>query len=122
MKIEDIAVAMGKSPGAVKLLIHRGVSRLREDAGRLEAGRMSMHHDPELDDVLQDDELRRIGRSAERRRAGRSRRSTTRSAPGCAASSCSRHGTWARAGTSLVAARCSRRPGWRGPARPPGWC
>jgi len=35
MKIEDIAVAMGKSPGAVKLLIHRGVSRLREDAGAL---------------------------------------------------------------------------------------
>jgi RNA polymerase sigma-70 factor (ECF subfamily) len=32
MKIEDIAVAMGKSPGAVKLLIHRGVSRLRQDA------------------------------------------------------------------------------------------
>jgi RNA polymerase sigma-70 factor (ECF subfamily) len=35
MKIEDIAVAMGKSAGAVKLLIHRGVSRLREDAGAL---------------------------------------------------------------------------------------
>ena len=35
MKIEDIAVAMGKSPGAVKLLIHRGVSRLREDAEAL---------------------------------------------------------------------------------------
>src|SRR4030081_2644079 len=35
MKIEDIAVAMGKSPGAVKLLIHRGVSRLRQDAGTL---------------------------------------------------------------------------------------
>ena len=35
MKIEDIAVAMSKSPGAVKLLIHRGVSRLREDAGAL---------------------------------------------------------------------------------------
>lgn len=35
MKIEDIALAMGKTPGAVKLLIHRGVSRLREDAGAL---------------------------------------------------------------------------------------
>ena len=35
MKIEDIAVAMGKSPGAVKLLIHRGVSRLRLDADEL---------------------------------------------------------------------------------------
>jgi RNA polymerase sigma factor (sigma-70 family) len=35
MKIEDIAVAMGKSAGAVKLLIHRGVSRLREDADAL---------------------------------------------------------------------------------------
>jgi RNA polymerase sigma factor (sigma-70 family) len=30
MKIEDIAVAMGKTPGAVKLLIHRGVTRLRQ--------------------------------------------------------------------------------------------
>ena len=35
MKIEDIAIAMGKSPGAVKLLIHRGVSRLRQDADAL---------------------------------------------------------------------------------------
>jgi len=35
MKIEDIAVAMGKTPGAVKLLIHRGVSRLRDEAGML---------------------------------------------------------------------------------------
>ena len=35
MKIEDIAVAMGKTPGAVKLLIHRGVSSLREQAGAL---------------------------------------------------------------------------------------
>src|SRR2546422_11099970 len=35
MKIEDIAIAMGKSAGAVKLLIHRGVSRLRQDAGAL---------------------------------------------------------------------------------------
>src|SRR5438105_13825056 len=32
MKIEDIAVAMGKSPGAVKLLIHRAVVKLREQA------------------------------------------------------------------------------------------
>ena len=35
MKIDDIAVAMGKSPGAVKLLIHRGVSRLRQDVDAL---------------------------------------------------------------------------------------
>src|SRR2546429_1812197 len=35
MKIEDIALAMGKTPGAVKLLIHRGVSRLRDEAGVL---------------------------------------------------------------------------------------
>ena len=35
MKIEDIAVAMGKTPGAVKLLIHRGVTRLREEASSL---------------------------------------------------------------------------------------
>jgi RNA polymerase sigma-70 factor, ECF subfamily len=35
MKIEDIAIAMGKTPGAVKLLIHRGVTRLREEAGAL---------------------------------------------------------------------------------------
>ena len=30
-----IALAMGKTPGAVKLLIHRGVSRLRDEAGVL---------------------------------------------------------------------------------------
>jgi RNA polymerase sigma-70 factor (ECF subfamily) len=30
LKIEDIALAMGKSPGAVKLLVHRGVTRLRQ--------------------------------------------------------------------------------------------
>jgi RNA polymerase sigma-70 factor (ECF subfamily) len=35
MKIEDIALAMGKTAGAVKLLIHRGVSRLRDEAGSL---------------------------------------------------------------------------------------
>jgi RNA polymerase sigma-70 factor (ECF subfamily) len=35
MKIEDIAVAMGKSAGAVKLLIHRGVVRLRDEANAL---------------------------------------------------------------------------------------
>ncbi|HLH69225.1 MAG TPA: sigma-70 family RNA polymerase sigma factor [Candidatus Dormibacteraeota bacterium] len=33
MKIEDIAAVMGKSPGAVKLLIHRGVSRVRQLVG-----------------------------------------------------------------------------------------
>ena len=33
LKIEDIAAAMGKSPGAVKLLIHRAVTRLRESTG-----------------------------------------------------------------------------------------
>jgi RNA polymerase sigma-70 factor (ECF subfamily) len=31
MKIEDIAIAMDKSPGAVKLLIHRGVGRVRKE-------------------------------------------------------------------------------------------
>ncbi|TMF38970.1 MAG: sigma-70 family RNA polymerase sigma factor [Chloroflexi bacterium] len=35
MKIEDIAVAMGKSAGAVKLLIHRGVTKLRDEAASL---------------------------------------------------------------------------------------
>ena len=35
MKIEDIAAALGKSPGAVKLLIHRGVTRVREHAGAI---------------------------------------------------------------------------------------
>jgi len=33
MKIDDIATAMAKSPGAVKLLIHRGVGRLRLNLG-----------------------------------------------------------------------------------------
>jgi RNA polymerase sigma-70 factor, ECF subfamily len=33
MKIEDIAVAMGKTPGAVKLLIHRGVTKVRQTLG-----------------------------------------------------------------------------------------
>ncbi|HZV52469.1 MAG TPA: sigma-70 family RNA polymerase sigma factor [Candidatus Dormibacteraeota bacterium] len=33
MKIEDIAAVMGKSPGAVKLLIHRGVTRVRQLVG-----------------------------------------------------------------------------------------
>ena len=35
LKIEDIATAMGKSSGAVKLLIHRGVTKLREEAAAL---------------------------------------------------------------------------------------
>jgi RNA polymerase sigma-70 factor (ECF subfamily) len=34
LRIEDIAVAMGKSPGAVKLLIHRGVTRCRSQLAR----------------------------------------------------------------------------------------
>src|SRR5919201_6071068 len=34
MKIEDIASVMGKAPGAVKLLIHRGVTRVRYEVGR----------------------------------------------------------------------------------------
>jgi RNA polymerase sigma-70 factor, ECF subfamily len=33
MKIEDIAVAMGKTSGAVKLLIHRGVTKCRQTLG-----------------------------------------------------------------------------------------
>ena len=33
LKIEDIAVAMGKTPGAVKLLIHRGVTKVRGTVG-----------------------------------------------------------------------------------------
>jgi len=45
MKIEDIATVMGKSSGAVKLLIHRGVSKLPRRRRRAEACRMSMHHD-----------------------------------------------------------------------------
>jgi RNA polymerase sigma-70 factor (ECF subfamily) len=35
MKIEDIAQSMGKTPGAVKLLIHRGVSKVRDSVGQL---------------------------------------------------------------------------------------
>jgi DNA-directed RNA polymerase specialized sigma24 family protein len=30
-KIEEIALIMGKTSGAVKLLLHRGVERLRRD-------------------------------------------------------------------------------------------
>ena len=37
MRIEDIAVAMGKTPGAVKLLIHRGVTRVRASVPRVDA-------------------------------------------------------------------------------------
>jgi RNA polymerase sigma-70 factor, ECF subfamily len=40
MKIEDIAVVMGKSAGAVKLLIHRGVTRIRQQAGSTDVGVM----------------------------------------------------------------------------------
>jgi RNA polymerase sigma-70 factor, ECF subfamily len=35
LKIREIAVVMHKSPGAVKLLIHRGMARLREEADTL---------------------------------------------------------------------------------------
>ncbi len=38
LKIEDIATAMGKSPGAVKLLVHRGVTRLRQQAAEHDLG------------------------------------------------------------------------------------
>jgi RNA polymerase sigma-70 factor (ECF subfamily) len=38
MKIEDIAVAMGKSAGAVKLLIHRGVTKCRQTLGPADDG------------------------------------------------------------------------------------
>ena len=31
LKIEDIAIAMGKTEGAVKLLLHRGVTRIRSE-------------------------------------------------------------------------------------------
>ena len=34
MKIEDIAAAMGKSEGAVKLLLHRGVTRIRSEMAK----------------------------------------------------------------------------------------
>jgi RNA polymerase sigma-70 factor (ECF subfamily) len=34
MKIDDIAGVMGKTPGAVKLLIHRGVTRVRAEVQR----------------------------------------------------------------------------------------
>lgn len=33
MKIEDIAAVMGKTPGAVKLLVHRGVTTVRSRIG-----------------------------------------------------------------------------------------
>lgn len=36
-KIEEIAVIMGKTSGAVKLLLHRGVERLRRELPQLEA-------------------------------------------------------------------------------------
>ncbi|MGH7870034.1 MAG: RNA polymerase sigma factor [Candidatus Dormibacteraceae bacterium] len=35
LKIEDIAETMGKSPGAVKLLIHRGINKVRQEAGSI---------------------------------------------------------------------------------------
>ena len=35
LKIGEIAVVMHKSPGAVKLLIHRGIARLREESDAL---------------------------------------------------------------------------------------
>ncbi len=36
MRIDDIAAVMGKTPGAVKLLIHRGVTRVRQTVPRPE--------------------------------------------------------------------------------------
>jgi RNA polymerase sigma-70 factor, ECF subfamily len=38
MKIEDIAGVMGKSSGAVKLLIHRGVMKVRQSVNHLDLG------------------------------------------------------------------------------------
>jgi DNA-directed RNA polymerase specialized sigma24 family protein len=38
MKIEDIAGVMGKSSGAVKLLIHRGVMKVRQSVNHLDVG------------------------------------------------------------------------------------
>jgi RNA polymerase sigma-70 factor (ECF subfamily) len=38
MKIEDIAGVMGKSSGAVKLLIHRGVLKVRQSVNHLDLG------------------------------------------------------------------------------------
>jgi RNA polymerase sigma-70 factor, ECF subfamily len=44
MKIEDIAVAMGKSAGAVKLLIHRGVMRVRQSVAQVDLGKTPDPH------------------------------------------------------------------------------
>ena len=38
MKIEDIAGVMGKSSGAVKLLIHRGVMKVRQSVAQVDLG------------------------------------------------------------------------------------
>jgi len=38
MKIEDIAGVMGKSSGAVKLLIHRGVLKVRQSVNHYDLG------------------------------------------------------------------------------------
>ena len=38
MKIEDIAGVMGKSSGAVKLLIHRGVIKVRQSVNHHDSG------------------------------------------------------------------------------------
>jgi RNA polymerase sigma-70 factor (ECF subfamily) len=38
MKIEDIAGVMGKTSGAVKLLIHRGVMKVRQSVSQLDLG------------------------------------------------------------------------------------
>lgn len=35
MKIDDIAAVMGRSPGAVKLLLHRGVGKVRQSMERV---------------------------------------------------------------------------------------
>jgi RNA polymerase sigma-70 factor, ECF subfamily len=42
--VREIAVALGKTEGAVKQLQFRGVQKLREEAGSLPRGKMSETH------------------------------------------------------------------------------